>query len=82
MRNSYKYCVRNSEGKNIGHLLINELPELQIKIAHFYDLDTALPHVFDNFPLSKNYFSIAQELMNKVGKNKPFQLVEGLNLEI
>jgi hypothetical protein len=82
MRNSYNYCVRNSEGKNIGHLLINELPEFQIKGAHFYDLDTALPHVFDNFPFNKDYLQIAEELITRAGKTKPFHLVEGLNLEI
>jgi hypothetical protein len=77
MGNSYNYSLKDLDGLDIGHLLIVELPELQIKVAHLYNLDIALPHVFDNFPYDRDFLSIAKELLMKSGNDKPFQIEQG-----
>jgi hypothetical protein len=80
MENSLTYLITDSEGKEIGHLMINELPVFQIKIVHLYNLDKRFPHVFDGFPFEQDVYKIAHELLLKSGNKKSFQLSEGMNL--
>jgi hypothetical protein len=80
MENSLTYTLTDSDGKAIGHLMINELPVFQTKIVHLYNLDKRFPHVFDSFSFDKEIHKIASELLLKSGNRKSFQLSEGTNL--
>ncbi|MFL5730535.1 MAG: hypothetical protein ACJ75J_13700 [Cytophagaceae bacterium] len=81
MGKSYNYRLKGVDGKDLGHLLINEIPQLNVKIAHLYNFDDAHPDVLENFALDKDYISIAKELLLKTGNDRPFLIVEGLNLD-
>jgi hypothetical protein len=80
MENALTYRITNSDGKEIGYLMINELPLFQTKIVHLYNLDKSFPHVFDGFPFDQDIYRIAHELLLKSGNKKSFQLSEGMSL--
>ncbi len=72
MENKIRYILKDGKGAIIGYLLINFIPDNDLKICRLYQQDRTITPIFDSFNLSVEDNSIAKNMLEQRGFEEKF----------